>query len=105
VIKPASALPPINGPVQIEGAAWKRTGDFIAVDGSGYIEDKGTQTCPGAVPGQYGANVRTTTNPGLATEGGQHKIVAMRSILKKNKHRWKGELAPLNPFCEAISFG
>ena len=38
VIKPASALPPIKGPVQIEGAAWKRTGDFIAVDGSGYIE-------------------------------------------------------------------
>jgi 3-dehydroshikimate dehydratase len=35
-------------------------------DGSGYIEDKGMQTCPGAVPGQYGANVRTTTNPGLA---------------------------------------
>ena len=68
VIKPASALPSIKGPVQIEGAAWKRTGDFIAVDGSGYIEDKG-------------------------------------SILKKNKHRWKGELAPLNPFCEAISFG
>jgi hypothetical protein len=33
VIKPASALPPIKGPVQIEGAAWKRTGDFIAVDG------------------------------------------------------------------------
>jgi 3-dehydroshikimate dehydratase len=66
VIKPASALPPIKGPVQIEGAAWKRTGDFIAVDGSGYIEDKGMQTCPGAVPGQYGANVRTTTNPGLA---------------------------------------
>jgi hypothetical protein len=27
------------------------------------------------------------------TEGGQHKIVAMRSVLKKNKHRWKGELA------------
>ena len=66
VIKPASALPPIKGPVQIEGAAWKRTGDFIAVDASGYIEDKGMQTCPGAVPGQYGANVRTTTNPGLA---------------------------------------
>jgi hypothetical protein len=39
------------------------------------------------------------------TEGGQHKIVAMRSVLKKNKHRWKGEPAPLNPFCEAISFG
>jgi 3-dehydroshikimate dehydratase len=66
LIKPASALPPIKGPVQIEGAAWKRTGEFIAIDGSGFIEDKGMQTCPGAVPGQYGANVRTTTNPGLA---------------------------------------
>jgi 3-dehydroshikimate dehydratase len=52
--------------VAIEGAAWKRSGEFIVLDGSGYIEDKGPQTCPGAVPGQYGTNVRTTTNPGLA---------------------------------------
>jgi 3-dehydroshikimate dehydratase len=66
VIKPASPLPPIKGPAQIEGMAWKQTGDFIALDGSGYIEDKGPQTCPGAVPGQYGANVRTTSHPGLA---------------------------------------
>ena len=66
VIKPASSLPPIKGPVQIEGAAWKQTGEFIAIDGAGYIEDKGMQTCPGAVPGQYGANVRTTSHPGLA---------------------------------------
>ena len=27
VIKPASALPPIKGPVTIEGTAWKQTGD------------------------------------------------------------------------------
>lgn len=66
VIKPVSLLPAIKGPVVIEGAAWKRSGEFIVLDGSGYIEDKGPQTCPGAVPGQYGTNVRTTTNPGLA---------------------------------------
>lgn len=66
VIKPASPLPPIKGPVQIEGMAWRQTGDFIALDGSEIVEDKGPQTCPGAVPGQSGANVRTTTLPGLA---------------------------------------
>jgi 3-dehydroshikimate dehydratase len=66
LIKPASALPPIKGPVTIEGAAWKQTGDFVAIDGSGYIEDKGSQTCPGAVAGQFGTNIRTTTLPGLA---------------------------------------
>ena len=66
VIKLASPLPAIKGPVTIEGAPWKRSGEFVALDGSGYIEDKGPQTCPGAVAGQYGANVRTTTNPGLA---------------------------------------
>jgi 3-dehydroshikimate dehydratase len=66
IIKPASALPAIKGPAQIEGTPWKRSGDFVAIDGSGYIADKGMETCPGAAPGQYGANVRTTTNPGLA---------------------------------------
>ena len=66
VIKPASALPPIKGPVTIEGTAWKQTGDFVAIDGSGYIEDKGPQTCPGAVAGQFGTNIRTTTLPGFA---------------------------------------
>ena len=66
VIKPASALPPIKGPVTIEGTAWKQTGAFVANDGSGYIEDKGPQTCPGAVAGQFGTNIRTTTLPGLA---------------------------------------
>ena len=66
VIKPNAPLPPIKGPARIEGAAWKRTGEFIILDGAGYIEDKGPQTCPGAVPGQFGANVRTLTDPGLA---------------------------------------
>ena len=65
VIKPASALPPILGPVSIEGAAWKRTGEYIAIDGSAYIIGNGPQACPGAVPGQFGTNVRTTTGPGL----------------------------------------
>src|SRR4029450_3592892 len=64
VIKLASPLPAIKGPVAIEGAPWKRSGEFVALDGSGYIEDKGAQTCPGAVAGQYGTNVRTPTNPG-----------------------------------------
>src|SRR5215468_3988096 len=66
VIKLASPLPAIKGPVAIEGAPWKRSGEFVTLDGSGYIEDKGPQTCPGAVAGQYGANVRTTSYPGLA---------------------------------------
>lgn len=66
VIKPASLLPAIKGPVRIEGSPWKRAGEFVAIDGSGFIEDKGQKTCAGAVPGQFGANVRTTTNPGLA---------------------------------------
>jgi 3-dehydroshikimate dehydratase len=66
VIKPVSPLPAIKGPVAIEGAAWKRSGEFTVLDGSGYIEDKGPQTCPSTGPGPYGTNVRTTTNPGLA---------------------------------------
>jgi 3-dehydroshikimate dehydratase len=66
VVKPASPLPAIKGPATIEGATWKRTGAFVAIDGSGYIMNKGLETCPGASPGQFGANVRTFTNPGLA---------------------------------------
>src|ERR1700747_408500 len=52
VINPAAPLPAIKGPVAIEGAPWKRSGEFVALDGSGYIEEKGPQTCPGAVSGQ-----------------------------------------------------
>jgi 3-dehydroshikimate dehydratase len=66
VIKTASLLPAVKGPVRIEGMPWKRAGTFVTLDGSGFIADKGQRTCDGAVPGQYGANVRTTTNPGLA---------------------------------------
>jgi 3-dehydroshikimate dehydratase len=60
-----SALPPVNGPVLIEGVAWKRTGEHMVIDGSGYIAPGGPQSCPGAIAGQYGANVRTMTGPGL----------------------------------------
>jgi 3-dehydroshikimate dehydratase len=83
VIHPVSPLPAIKGPVAIEGAAWKRSGEFTVLDGSGYIEDKGPQTCPGAVPGQYGTNVRTTTNPGLAlvdTQGVEISGLEIRSF-------------------------
>ena len=66
IIRPTALLPAIKGPVRIEGMPWRRAGTFVALDGSGFIEDRGQRTCAGAAPGQYGANVRTTTNPGLA---------------------------------------
>ncbi|MFF5867512.1 nitrous oxide reductase family maturation protein NosD [Pseudomonas sp. NPDC012596] len=65
VIRPTRALPEIKGPVRITGLSWARDGQYIAIDGSGYIKDQGVRTCPGALPGQFGTNVRTTTNPGL----------------------------------------
>ncbi|QXH45636.1 right-handed parallel beta-helix repeat-containing protein [Pseudomonas xanthosomatis] len=65
VIKPTRALPEIKGPVSLSGQPWARDGQYVAIDGSGYIKDEGVRTCPGAVPGQFGTNVRTTTNPGL----------------------------------------
>src|SRR5712691_8321391 len=83
VIKLASALPAIKGPAAIEGAPWKRSGEFVVLDGSGYIEDKGPQTCPGAVAGQYGANVRTTSYPGLAlvdTQGVEISGLEIRNL-------------------------
>ncbi|MDE1168921.1 MAG: NosD domain-containing protein [Pseudomonas sp.] len=61
VIKPNKELPAIMGPVTIEGSAWKRSGDFIAIDGSNYVKGN----CPGAVQGESGVNVRTLANPGL----------------------------------------
>jgi len=60
-----AALPPLNGPVQIVGIAWKRTGEYAVIDGSGYVAGGGPESCPGATSGQYGANVRTMTFPGL----------------------------------------
>ncbi|QXI42280.1 right-handed parallel beta-helix repeat-containing protein [Pseudomonas wayambapalatensis] len=65
VIRPSQPLPEIKGPVRITGLAWARDGQYIAIDGAGYIKDQGVRTCPGALPGQFGTNVRTTTNPGL----------------------------------------
>jgi 3-dehydroshikimate dehydratase len=51
VIEPNAPPPPIKGLVRIQGMAWRRTGEFIFLDGAGYTDDKGPQTCPGAVPG------------------------------------------------------
>ncbi|KRG73617.1 3-dehydroshikimate dehydratase [Stenotrophomonas chelatiphaga] len=65
VIRPASPLPEIVGPVQIVGAPWAREGVHVAIDGSAYVTGSGTDACPGAEPGQSGTNVRTTTLPGL----------------------------------------
>ncbi len=64
-ITPKSALPAIKGPVQIVGTAWRRTGEYSVIDGSGYIPAGGPESCPGATAGQSGANVRTMTSPGL----------------------------------------
>ena len=83
VIKPASLLPAIKGPVRIEGMPWRRAGTFVTLDGSAFIADKGQRTCDGATPGQYGANVRTTTNPGLAavdTQGVEIAGLEIRSF-------------------------
>jgi 3-dehydroshikimate dehydratase len=66
VIKETMLLPQIKGPAQIVGAAFAKSGEFIVLDGSGVVEDKGPESCPGAVPGQFGANVRTTSFPGLS---------------------------------------
>jgi 3-dehydroshikimate dehydratase len=65
VITLQRALPPVKGPVEIEGAAWKRTGEYVVIDGAGYVPQRGPEGCPGATPGQYGANVRTMSYPGL----------------------------------------
>lgn len=65
VIRPNRALPEIKGPLRITGLSWARDGQYIAIDGSGYIRDQGVRTCPGALPGQFGTNVRTTSYPGL----------------------------------------
>ncbi len=65
VIRPASPLPEIRGPVQIVGTARGVDGQYVAIDGSAYVRGQGTDACPGAEPGQSGTNVRTTTLPGL----------------------------------------
>jgi 3-dehydroshikimate dehydratase len=60
-----SPLPPILGPVTIEGQAFARDGRYSVIDGSGYLPHD-LKSCPGVVQGQYGTNVRTTSFPGLA---------------------------------------
>ncbi|MBH3386077.1 right-handed parallel beta-helix repeat-containing protein [Pseudomonas juntendi] len=83
VIRPSHALPEIKGPVSITGLAWAREGQYIAIDGSAYIKDQGVRTCPGALPGQFGTNVRTTTNPGLVlrdTQGVQLRGLEVRNF-------------------------
>lgn len=83
IIKPSSLLPAVKGPVRIEGMPWRRTGAFVALDGAGFIEDKGQRTCAGASPDQFGANVRTTTNPGLAavdTQGVEIRGLEIRNF-------------------------
>ncbi|MDQ1120595.1 MULTISPECIES: NosD domain-containing protein [Pseudoxanthomonas] len=65
VIKPRAPLPEIKGPVAIVGLPFAQSGQYVAIDGAAYVTGTGTQACPGAVPGQYGTNVRTTTLPGL----------------------------------------
>jgi 3-dehydroshikimate dehydratase len=60
-----SPLPPIKGPVTIQGQAFVRDGRYTVIDGAGYLA-RDLKSCPGVVPGQYGTNVRTTSNPGLA---------------------------------------
>lgn len=65
VIRPTHELPPIKGPVVIENVDFARNGTYVAIDGSAYVIGPGTRACPGAVEGQFGTNVRTTTKPGL----------------------------------------
>ena len=57
---------PDQGPGDDRRERVEIAGELIAIDGSGYIESKGMETCPGADAGQYGANIRTTALPGLA---------------------------------------
>lgn len=83
VIRPTHALPEIKGPVRITGLPWAREGQYVAIDGSGYIKDQGVRTCPGALPGQFGTNVRTTTHPGLVlrdTQGVQLSGLEVRNF-------------------------
>lgn len=76
VIRPTRALPAIKGPVEISGSAWARDGQYVAIDGSSYIKGEGAHACPGALPGQYGTNVRTTTGPGLVLRDTQGVILS-----------------------------
>jgi 3-dehydroshikimate dehydratase len=83
VIRPARALPEIKGPVSITGLAWARDGRPHHHRWLGLHQGPGVHTCPGALPGQYGTNVRTTTNPGLVlrdTQGVHLQGAEMRNF-------------------------
>lgn len=67
VIVIKSELPHVLGPVKISYVQHDRDGTFLAIDGSGYVAPT-AKGCPGAVPGQFGANVRTTTKPGIVLQ-------------------------------------
>ncbi|WP_454716899.1 right-handed parallel beta-helix repeat-containing protein [Caulobacter segnis] len=76
-----SALPAIKGPLSIEGQAFARSGGHNVVDGSGYLP-RDLKSCPGMVPGQYGTNVRTASNPGFALV--DTKAVTLRGLEIRN---------------------
>ncbi|MGG5817815.1 right-handed parallel beta-helix repeat-containing protein [Falsiroseomonas sp. HW251] len=61
-IRPANPLPPLRGPLRIEGTAWALDGRFSVLDGSAVAP----ASCPGETQGQSGPNVRTLQFPGLA---------------------------------------
>ena len=74
VIKLNSLLPPIVGPVVIEGEKPDQkalTGPSIAIDGSNFINGDDMSFCPG-LAGGFGPNVRTISNPGLAVVDSGH---------------------------------
>lgn len=75
VIKPEKPLPEIKGPVAIINTDWLKNGQYAAIDGGAYVKGNGPQSCPGAVSGQYGANVRTTTMPGLVLRDTQGVVL------------------------------
>ncbi|MFS2223072.1 nitrous oxide reductase family maturation protein NosD [Pantoea sp. B65] len=82
VIKLTQPLPPIRGPVEIINTDWHKDNNYVAIDGSGYITPVDPQACPGAVAGQYGANVRTTSLPGLVLRDTDH--VTLQGLEIKN---------------------
>ena len=65
VIKPASQLPSIVGPVRIQGP-WTGSGTpTVAVDGSALLDLTLPAACPGQAAGSFGPNARSLHNAGL----------------------------------------
>lgn len=60
-----SPLPPLSGRARITGVSAAETGRYDVIDGAGYLTYD-PKACPAATPGQFGTNVRTFSNPGLA---------------------------------------